>query len=342
MAVAERADILVGSILTTIKLRDMWMNSGAPALPNNLAEAIDDLIAVWEEGDLPADCRLLYEEYLALKKAWIRFGEYMSETIRAPKQEFWAALKEMEGKLINREDAFHPPILETVTDLRSMKPEVGWVQICYIYCHKGVGPFMDKHKRPIPSLAMQQHKFENLCETCRNFPEDPKRFCGKCRGARNVLKEWFDKAGISPFDEFGNLISLSSVERMKAGSRVEKRLQDRAIRLLGGVMPDGGDGNGVVMEDELPLTREQMDAAEGTSSVAPPIGGDIGEEPISPDDQMGAMVAASEDAALAEQVYDLIDKNPNIENRSLADTFGVSVNKIKQMRQARQKAKASS
>jgi hypothetical protein len=348
----ERADLLVGSILTAIRLRDMWITSGVPNISDPLAQAIDDVMIVWEDGDIPADCRPLYDAYLKLKQCWIRFGEYMSEREKSPRRDFWDALKELEGVLINREERFLPPMLESITDLRKLNPQCTWVQICYIYAHKGNGPFMDKFKRPQTTLAMQQHKWESLCGECRKLLDgngdflagkSEKHFCGACKGAKNVVKEWFASHGLSPYDEDGNLISLASVEKLRSASRVSSRLRDRVSRLLtGSDYPRGGQEMEEVLAegDELPLTREQQDALERGEMLSPQRAASpaavqeaLSESALPEPGSIDEQIQTSEESAIAEQIMDLIRKNPQIDNQSLAETFGMTPSQVKRIRQ---------
>lgn len=227
----ERADILVGSILSVCRARDDWMASGAPRLTNSCAEAMDEMIAVWDDGDIPGECRPLFEVYPRIKAEWQAFGEYMSEREPSPKQSFWNVLAQMESILQASPDDWEAPPLESVRQL--VEEKVSYRQICVIYSHEGEGPFM-RRGQPQPHLAAQQYKFE-MGEL------DPR------------TKQPY--AAVLP-DDF---VHPASTARKSKAKRVEKRLAERAARL---------QGNGFA--DSAPQEEFQEELNTGESPEAPP------------------------------------------------------------------------
>ena len=328
--VMNRTDLLISSVLGVCRLRDVWVASGAQKISNAFAEAMDDLVNVWDEGEIPADCRPIYDLYPPLKLEWTRFGEYASENRPSPLPSFWNALKTIESVLIAREDNWEPPVLETVTELRSLTPEVTWRQICYIYSYKGVGPFMNDRKEPVPSKAQQQWKWEQQVASGKN-PDGS--WLKPVQGAVDHLAKF-------PRDEHGNLISLASVARMNAGSRVEKRLQERAKELLG-VSGSGGSGLDTDVEEPyVPQTRAELDRQEaggGLSESVPSESGTFNNVPVS-DDPLAQQLAASEEAALSQQIFAIKDRSPNISNRDIADSLNITVPEVKKALANREKA----
>jgi hypothetical protein len=338
-----RSDQLVTSVLVVIQERDNWLSTGAPRISNNLMDAIDDLVTLFSEGDIPGECRPLFGTFPAVAEEWRQFAEYASENQTAPRPSFWAAFRQMEAIVTTVEDNWEPPVLETIDELLALDPPCTWRNIAYIYSHKGKGPFMRSIggiNEPVPSLVIKQHKYEMALMKATD-PNTGLVNQGRLKGLLLTDKECKGGEKIIP----DGWVHPAHAERLNAGARVEKRLKDRALRLLGGVESNGHEAIGpedTTTPDYVPRTRAELDRAEeGGEAVADDSGGIVGDstEPaIDPDDPVAARMAAGEKAKLAADIFRLHDMDPNVTNRSIAETLGCSINEVKRVLSSRDKA----
>lgn len=336
--VMSREDQLVAAVIMLGRLRDSWRDSGAQRITNAFAEAMDDLIFLYEEGDIPAECRLLFNLYPALKEGWTKFVDEASERIREPGKGFWDALRAMEDLLYRHTDDFEVPPLESVLELSEQSsPNAGpptWTQIAYMYAYKGVGPFM-KNKKPMPHLVIQQCKFEKARAKCRRMEDGSidKRDLDRLLqtefvGGKQIIADNWERPEVKAFRD--------------AGRRVEMRLVERAAKLRGMNGYSGaaesaeetGTGTG---NDGLPLTRAQMDALEAGGTLPEPSVA-VESLPESSDDPAEQRMIEADQAEMRANVYRLLDQNPNVSNRDIAEGLGISVKEVQKIRQGRDKA----
>lgn len=306
----DRSDVLVASVLNVCKLRDAWMESGAPRISNDFVEAMDELTAVFDDGDIPADCRVLFNEYPQLREEWRRFGDYASDRNPAPVQGFWNILTAMENYLLDHADDFEAPPMETLKEL--MEQKVPYRQIAIMYSHRGKGPFMRKGV-PMPHL----------------------------------VKRELDKPGsviTADMREGGSLegayIHPAVTERLAAGRRVEKRLIQRAARLLADEPQSAAGGLPSAHSEPtyVPPTRAQLDAAETSGQPLPgnaPMETGLtqpDEEPILSDgeqDAAEARVEQAEWAGVVAEVHRLRNLSPNVTHRDIAESLNISTQQVK-------------
>lgn len=306
MAVMERSDILVASVLNVCKLRDAWLESGTPRISNDFVEAMDELTGVFDDGDIPAECRVLFNEYPKVREEWRQFGEYASERNPSPRQAFFSALATMEQYLIEHDDEWEAPPLESLKDLSEQK--VSYRQMCYIYSHKGKGPFMRKGV-PQPHLVK------------REMDKPGTVLCG----------EW-----LGPDGKFQH---PATRERLAASQRVEKRLVQRAAKLLHGDATGqlGGLGEGTDdTPDFVPPTAGQLDAAESGTPMPEPAAGAAAFTPEEltveqEQDATHSVIQRGEDAKIAADIHRLRKLNPNVSNRDISDTLNISIAEIKRV-----------
>lgn len=326
-----REDYLVGAVLNVSKQRDIWVQSGVNQITPVLADTIDDLMEVFGEGDIPAECRVLYDVFPELKEEWRQFGDYASERNPKPRAAFWTAFRQMEEFLLAKDEEDDAPRpLETIQELLDLPRPCTWVNICHIYSHNGVGPFM-KNKKPLPHLVQLQHKYDKDLKECTdrdgNVEQVKLERLLRLSGGRKIIPDGWTHP--------------SQQARVEVDDRIRRKLQERVSRLLEGNRLQSTETNGYMdpIGDEtfLPPTRAQMDAGimEG-EQIAQSDNGDSNVHES--DDPAEALVKSGEDAKLAEDIFRLYDMNPNVTHRSIADTLSTSVNKVKQVLRDRQRS----
>lgn len=313
----SREDTLVAAVLSVCQLRDMWQESGQPRITNQLAEAIDDLVATYNDGDIPGECRSLFLVYPVLQKEWEQFAGpegYASDKNPSPRPSLWRALEAMERLLIIKGEDYVPPMLETVSELVEQK--VTYQQIAKIYSYATptgyVGPFARGGKL-LPQLVAVHWKWET--------------------GAKDVDGNPTGQRIIPP-----NFTHPEHAARLQASHRVEKRLAERASRLLGGeegsILTDVGASqvDYDVTGGPRPPTRAELDALERNENHIPET--EIADsilETINSDDPARTLQTQGDEAVLVEQILALNAKAPNTSHREIAEACGTTVAKVKEI-----------
>lgn len=134
MAESGRRELLLGLVAEAIAQHDKWAaRSDLTYITAGVDEAMTDLIAGFEEGSIPGDCRELANLVAAFGqewRAWQRMVDERGSAVIPPKESCWRAWEALVGSY--QGVASPPPVqIESVATLRAQK--VPDRQICEIY-----------------------------------------------------------------------------------------------------------------------------------------------------------------------------------------------------------------
>lgn len=134
----ERKTHLLLVVDRVLRVRDEWAASDVPYITEAWEEAMDDMAAVFSDGDLPGECRQMATHVNLLLGCWREWwdrnqrADLPRDKTPAPGPKFWGALSAVEDA---RDRARPQPVkrLESVASLKALQPPVGDQQICRIY-----------------------------------------------------------------------------------------------------------------------------------------------------------------------------------------------------------------
>jgi len=129
----ERRKNLLLFVDHLLDVHDQWIQSEFEPLPQSFEEAADSLLAIFEDGAIPAECRTLFERVKVFGEQWETWkaGGALSGEQYPESNAFWAALEAVRDAKLVAADTAGPPPLEPITELERQK--VGDAQICAIY-----------------------------------------------------------------------------------------------------------------------------------------------------------------------------------------------------------------
>lgn len=146
----RRSEQLRAAVKEFMRVHQEWVDADDRPNPDeSYADAIDAMFAVFEAGEIPADCRQLTARVLLLQRLWDAYLDQRESGIRRyPENEFWEAREALEKALTNVavRPTFKP--LETIQQLREQK--VSDRQIASIY------GFLGENGEPQPHMVQQE------------------------------------------------------------------------------------------------------------------------------------------------------------------------------------------
>lgn len=150
----ERSQELTTVVDALLKVHDDWAQDPEKRyLTAEYEEAIEDTLAVFEDGDLPADCRRLDNAVEWLRKKWAEYKEEEAaagNAVQQPTNAFWRAIEQVrESRKAAR--SHRRAHLESIATLTAQK--VSDNQICRMY------GFVDGHGQP-DLVRLQEERAE--------------------------------------------------------------------------------------------------------------------------------------------------------------------------------------
>ena len=246
---SHRSDQLLSAVKTFNAAWDAWVADVQREYPDpTLFDAFDEMLAVFERGNIPGDCRRLSDCVVKLGKEYEAYGNRENPG----EFRFHEALKARRGELAElMADKAAPPLklLETIADLR--KQGCNDLQIAGIY------EFRDRHGYAIPALVELEFKTPGSVTATRGAVggrdwQAPEGFSGfsdgtkfapwACSVVSEATEEDCDTADVepvcpeTPFELWQQKVSVEQAAKM-----LQKPVEEAAELFAGFAAPPNQD-----------------------------------------------------------------------------------------------------
>lgn len=136
MSIEDRKAELVGAVEYMLECRRDWRESADDRLreDHDLVDAVETLMALFAEGDIPGECRRLADQVAAMDAPWQKWRQQCDESpLNAPAQpgqQFWRCVELLETLL---SEAIEPKVTRHASVAELIEQKVSPAQICRIW-----------------------------------------------------------------------------------------------------------------------------------------------------------------------------------------------------------------